>query len=65
LTTCWSWSDGNVLGLTMNGKVVLGLFQMSGEAQGQLRAAYGAAFGTDAEEVELVLPWETRVAGGG
>jgi hypothetical protein len=60
LTTCWSWSVGNVLGFTLNGRVVLGLFERSDEAQGQLQTAYRAAFGPVAEDVEFVLPRQAR-----
>lgn len=58
VVTFWSWSGGNVLGLTLDGKVVLGLFKRSEKARRQLQAAYRSAFGARAEEVEFVLPWE-------
>lgn len=57
--TFWSWSKDNVIGFTLEGKVVLGLLEKCGRAQGQLQAAYRVAFGPDAEEVVFVLPWPT------
>jgi hypothetical protein len=57
IVTFWSWSKDNVLGFTLEGKVVLGLFEASEAAQGQLQAAYRAAFGPDVEGVLFVLPW--------
>jgi hypothetical protein len=45
IVTCWSWSRDNVVRLTLDGKVVWGLFKRSGRTQEQLQAACRAAFG--------------------
>jgi hypothetical protein len=49
--------ESDLIGFTLDGKIVLGLFRRSEEAQEQLQRAYRAAFGAGAEEVEFVLPW--------
>lgn len=45
------------------GGLLLGLVEMTDDAQERLQAAYRQAFGADAEEVEFMLPWDNT--GGG